>query len=427
MTCVIKLKKSSILQVPFHIYQKDFTFIINGERIETNKFVADLLSPKISKIHVNEPTFSEYSITTRSKGNFQNILNLIKFGDLEINETEIPYLSEIVDQLGIEQISINIPSIEITCDNVIGMIKEHAQTKYFYKSNLENEIDFVSEHFSELNSEQIEDLMKVGDDILEQIIGNEKLSLESEDQLLRFVSDLYEKDVKYSNFYEYVIFSNVELSSMKEFISKFDQEDLTRSTWESLAKCLLNEKVVNDRRYRMKRKSVKEIPFSDNNLKGIFSYLRTQSDINDEVKVTYSSHGCGDAKLLLDIENSKNFYTKDLENSWICFEFTNHKIIPSNYTIKSCNNGTNGNHLKSWKIEVSEDGNSWTKVDEQKDCPSLNGPHQTHTFPIDDGKIESKEEGIKYIRIYMTGPNWYSPGTYYYLDLCSIEFYGELF
>lgn len=45
----VKLQESSILHVPFQNYENNFTFIVNNERFPTNRLVADLISPKISK------------------------------------------------------------------------------------------------------------------------------------------------------------------------------------------------------------------------------------------------------------------------------------------------------------------------------------------------------------------------------------------
>lgn len=68
MSIKFEFQTSSVLHLPLESYQKDFTFIINGEEISTSRFVADLLSPKISRLHQIDPTFSEYSIFTKSQG-----------------------------------------------------------------------------------------------------------------------------------------------------------------------------------------------------------------------------------------------------------------------------------------------------------------------------------------------------------------------
>ena len=49
-----QLKTSSIEEVPLQSYNKEFTFIVNGEEFYTSKVESDLLSAKINKIHLND-------------------------------------------------------------------------------------------------------------------------------------------------------------------------------------------------------------------------------------------------------------------------------------------------------------------------------------------------------------------------------------
>lgn len=101
-----------------------------------------------------------------------------------------------------------------------------------------------------------------------------------------------------------------------------------------------------------------KIPFlsKENKLKGIFNFLQKNSNIEDEVKVTTSSYGGGDLHQLIQIENTdNNFYTNNENNPWICFEFKKHKIVPKNYTIRSCNSHPGSHHPKSLIIEGSND------------------------------------------------------------------------
>ena len=60
----IQLKPLSILQVPLYSYQKDFTFIVNGEEFKTSRIFSDLISSKISQMHSNDPTFDTFYINT---------------------------------------------------------------------------------------------------------------------------------------------------------------------------------------------------------------------------------------------------------------------------------------------------------------------------------------------------------------------------
>ena len=51
-------------------------------------------------------------------------------------------------------------------------------------------------------------------------------------------------------------------------------------------------------------------------------------------------------------------YSKDQPNNWLCFDFKEHRIIPTDYTIKSYHVEKNYRSPKSWAIEVSNDNSS---------------------------------------------------------------------
>lgn len=156
---------------------------------------------------------------------------------------------------------------------------------------------------------------------------------------------------------------------------------------------------------------------------GIFSFLQTYSNIKNEINITASSSLGGDLYNLLQYENKENcFYTTDAPNSWICFEFKNYKIIPSNYIIRSYNSNDHW-HLKSWVIEGSNDNQSWIKLDEQQNNNFLKGAGRVHLFSISNNDFNQRK--FKYIRIQQTGLNWFSSPTDN-LILNSIEFYGKI-
>ena len=75
---------------------------------------------------------------------------------------------------------------------------------------------------------------------------------------------------------------------------------------------------------------------------------------------------------------------------------------------------------KSFVIEGSKDKSTWTKLDEENNISYLQQNGSVHTFPIHNETHQS----FKYLRIRITGPNWNNCSM---LQLCSIDFYGELF
>ena len=104
-----------------------------------------------------------------------------------------------------------------------------------------------------------------------------------------------------------------------------------------------------------------------------------------------------------------------MPNSWICYEFTNHQIIPTHYSILSHKSGTHA--PINYKIEISNDNLTWYEIDAQNGGPFTKGQAAAFTFCI------NKPKEAKYIRLIQTGEN---SNGYDYLIFESIEFYGFL-
>ena len=77
-------------------------------------------------------------------------------------------------------------------------------------------------------------------------------------------------------------------------------------------------------------------------------------------------------------------------------------------------------HLKSWVIEVSNDGASWMEIDHRDNNNDLNGPCVTANFKI--SKVPS--EGVRFFRLRQTGKNH---GGNDALVIPSLEIFGILF
>ena len=232
----IKLNSSCVLTVPLQVYNNDFSFIVNGEEFKTSKLISDLLSPIICQIHLNDPTFDLFIINTHETGNFSQILDLLSFKQNNLPDNELSFILEVLEILDNQSIEFNESNeaIELTVDNIFSFIKEHEKHPKFYNDRLHQEIEFVSSHFNELWDAHEEEFEKISLLTLNSIFENEKLKLESEDLLLRIVNKLYMKDVKYSILYETILFENVSVEAMKDFISIYDNNDMTASVWRQI-------------------------------------------------------------------------------------------------------------------------------------------------------------------------------------------------
>ena len=274
-------------------------------------------------------------------------------------------------------------------------------------------------------------------DTLTRILSNDKLQLNTEDQLLKFVNKCYKSDSKYSILYETVLFEIVSSEVIKEFTLIFDNEDMNHETWLHLIKRLqievqIEKESSQSKRYRQnqanlqaeKKQGIEFSPPGQNTFKGILNYLRTQSNNQIESKVSFSTSSIGNSDeyyqprvVTLFEDENKYFYTNDEPGSWLCFDFGESRVIPTDYTMKSYNCSTP--HPKSWVIECSNDNSSWETVDEENNCSYLNGANIVHTFKMNHPS--SKE--FRYIRIRQTGTTW-SGNNHLVID--SFEIYGKL-
>lgn len=422
------LKPTSILNVPLKKYEENFIFIVNGKKYKTNRVIADMLSPKICQLHFNDPLLDVFTINTQENGDFDLILDLINFEQREIQDKDIIFVSEIFEKLGNTSIEIENDYIDIpiTIDNVISLIQNHENKENYYFNYLQAEIDFASSHFFEICNQK-EELFNLKKSILERIIQNPKLQLSSENQLLSFVNDLYSKDPSYSTFYEFVHFSFVNTAKMAEFLTIFDINDITNSTWTQLSIRLrqeISKKEELSQRYHHKGIYIE---FEEGKeFKGIIDYLRSNSenDIYEIIDITSSSIRKGNEELsprnvILFDDKSKDFISDDKENSWIEFDFKNHTIIPKHYTIRSYNRPPSLHHPKSWIIEGSNDRENWDVVDEQRETASLNRRDHFHTFAIKNQNLSN----YRFLRMRQTALNWIGNNQ---LCLGSVEFYGYL-
>lgn len=427
----LKLNSTSIFNVPIQNYNDDFTFVVNDTEFVTNQLTADLLSPRICKCHILDPTINTFIFRTKHKGDFSIFLKLINFNFVNIPESELPFISEVVTILENESIDLSDfdTTSNITTNNIFDRIKSHEQCPNLYSKVFTDEINFISSHFYELYEKTQKSLGKLQFNTLTQILYNDRLQLIDEDQLLDFINYLYATDAQYSLFYETVDFQNVSVTKMNEFLSIFDFQDCNKEIWNALSKRLLNDTAINYTANKSKgqlryTKSVSKFVSNINKpFSGIINFLRKKSNgnIDNEIEITSSScSGNNFPKNVVLYENKeKRFYSNDLKDSWICFDFKNSRVIPSSYTIRSENYAAGISHPKSWVIEVSNDNCSWEIIDEWKDCAFLNGESLIHTFDI---RKPLKNE-VRYIRMRQTGPNWYGQNC---LVFSAFELYGSL-
>ena len=112
-------------------------------------------------------------------------------------------------------------------------------------------------------------------------------------------------------------------------------------------------------------------------LEGVIAHLTREcgGNVCDEGIVNVMGTGC-DHRQAVEF-GDKEYYESDDTNSWILYDFGDQRVTPTSYAIRSFID----RYLKSWVIEVSNDGYSWTQID-RRDNNDLNDSHVTAHFKM---------------------------------------------
>ena len=307
------LSIKNLKDIPHEMYENDFTFHLNGKTYKTNRFLADILSPTVRQLHYLDKTANEYYINIKNSKNqesdqksnededyFSEFLNFCTFENNQIDPKKKKRYASYFYALGnIDEFLRIQPEYyeDVTEDNALDrllllttILNEHQKTPNLQESNpIQKIIEFISSHFESIDKEKMKQL---NIDMIELIVNNDHLKLQNEDTLLRFLLDLYSKDRKYSELFEYIIFNNVSEEMISNFISVFEIVDLNDSIWKSICQKILGKKTENENRYT-DAKSVKKFEREEGKeFEGIMRNLTNETDgnIHDNATVEITSN-----------------------------------------------------------------------------------------------------------------------------------------
>ena len=424
MNDITKIRNDNFGRIQFNKFEKDFSFIVNGEIYQTNSFVANILSPNISKMFDENMKVACYEINTEYEGVFNKIIEYGEMKAININEDEKPYFENVLKLLGnnIDAYkSYNEIQEDISFENVIQRIK----TKIELNMNIDEEITFISSNFYDFNKKYPEAIFTLNSYTIEQILSNNKLKIHNEEELFDIVLKLYTKSKKYSTLFSYVIFMNLPTKSTREFTQVFDINDINTSIWESIC-CRLERDISIESKtaYKNSNQSLFDNryigkKYEDNILQHLSEECNGNVHLHNIVHITSSSIYSDYYRVenIVEQNDDKYFQTKNESNSWIQFDFRERKVLLNSYTLKSSQYSENFGHPKSWILEVSNDGHTYTEIDRQENCNLLNGKRKTATFQV------SCSDPQRFVRLRQTGKNWYGN---YHLIISNIEFSGLL-
>lgn len=208
-------------------------------------------------------------------------------------------------------------------------------------------------------------------------------------------------------------------SKSKDHKKKEDKKSKKKSSKKSSKS---KSKSKKDKKEKKKKDEIIQLQYQEGkNFNGIIKYLtdKTHGNIHDNgtIEVTSDSILPGyPPKNLLNTIKKDQYQSKGLSLAWILFDFKDMRIELSNYTIESCSWSKNIGHIKSWVIEISDDNQSWSIIDQKDDCPDLNDRDAVRTYEVQPNKFS------RYVRFRHTAECW-DGGTF---GFNAIEFYGRL-
>jgi len=137
------------------------------------------------------------------------------------------------------------------------------------------------------------------------------------------------------------------------------------------------------------------------------------------VDVSASSVWENDHQPFLIFEYSTNDYfaSSNSPNSYLIFHFKKDPIYLTHYTIKTRNFDPGTGHMKTWKLEGSNDKKSWTTMDVRTNVNDLNGKLAWKTYEVSNPGIFS------YFKLTMTDENLCGE---YYMNINAVEFFGSI-
>lgn len=104
-------------------------------------------------------------------------------------------------------------------------------------------------------------------------------------------------------------------------------------------------------------------------------------------------------------------------NNWITIIFKKISILPTKYSLRHTN-ARDGECLRNWKLQGSNDGNTWVDLKDHVNDTTLNLKGQSATWDLE---FEKFNDYFSQIRLYQHGMN---SASNHYLSLAGMEFYG---
>jgi hypothetical protein len=399
----LKLSASGMRNIAQSKAENDFTFIIGDASYKCPWFVATFLSPRIGQLRSMDPTVTEYVIETEDpEHQFEEFLSLGRGDFIEVSERSRQFLISVSSELGNFELYFSIHDWlqqTVTVPGFCQLLSGSETEDYFS----EKSIEFLAVHFNELVQSV---LIGLPISVLSRILSHPSLTLESEDSLYEFVISQFESHPDSLSLLAHVRFEFLSSGTMAKFglwsCDHFESFEFSLPLWWALLKRLSQTAslLVPDRTRHRKMVGLREGSPRD----GIIAeWTRVAGgNVHDRGVVeiaTSSAEANHPARDAVDLDQKNYFQSSDSPNQWLRYDFNDRRIRLTDYSIAAVPTSW---FLHSWVVEGSEDGSTWTTLDERQNNNDANYSHPIATFKAE----REKELEWRFIRLRQTGNSY---------------------
>jgi hypothetical protein len=395
-----------------------FAFIVNGRRHECCRSLAQYLSPRVSRLHTFDPSINGLELDDFGFSNCIPALSALMDGEpIRVSPADACSLLLVAESLGNTELCGVIRGLApstVTLANAIPLFLRKERLGLDYGA----EVRFIASHFASFS---VQTLSSVPAPLLQAVLDSSDLRVEMESELFRTVQTLVASAGKdYQVLYENLLFEYLDEKDVVEFLAAVQFEDVGSSLWVALGRRLV-QKVSRIDLSGVERFTKGTVPFVGDPFDGVASYLRKQAGGNPVtgglIGVSYST-GNSYCEKLFERDWKCYWSSENAADQWLLFDFPKHQLYVTEYTLKSPNSKAGWNHLKSWLLEGSDDGETWEEIDRREGNNDLNGRSRVKTFAC------QQPAKVRKLRLHQIGKNHRNADD---IQLSGIEFFGRLF
>lgn len=408
-----------------------FQFTCQDRACRVHSALAEFLAPRIALLRRYDPSCSSYAFRNDSLELFTAletiVTNLHRRTPIQVGPSNFLVLLQLAQELDNKELLSSLIGMlnfeSLTLDTLVLLFQTGIDLGAAFTGRFGNLRDYIASNFYKIQNETLRNLNL---ETATTLLSSPSLKIKDEDSLYNFVRYRSAEDASFMNLFEFVYFEYLSIDCIENFAS-FSESDIFFERINVLIWRRICRRLVRETKLLKSDRSVQvEFCYSESDpLGGIFRYLTGQcgGNVHDRGVVNVTASGYVDnnyPKNVVDLGTDSVFRSRYVNNEWICFDMGNLRVKPTSYSIRSHEYGPGYAHLKSWVLEVSNDGTNWQEVDRKTNNSAMNDKHVIRNFRV----ANVPSDGFRYVRLQQTGPNHQNDNL---MIFSSFEIFGTLY